>query len=108
MKRKMKRFSYEEIEVIIEDVRKSIWYVKHENNGIDETICIYIPDYFRIVLNMYFRGRFSTNQPFRAIEFGNDSSFYGIKNFYPSPFNQIIISDIKAPQYKELFKIIEL
>ena len=104
----MKKFSYEDIEIILQDVIKSIYEVQEENNGFVETLAIYIPNYFRTVLNQYFESKFSINTRFKSIEFGQNSSFYGIKNFYPSPFNQIIVSDLKAPQFSQLTKIIQL
>ncbi len=104
----MKKFSYEDIDVILQDVIKAIYDVQKENNGYVETLAIYIPDYFRTVLNLYFESKFSLNTRFKGIAFGHGSSFYGVKNFYPSPFNQIIVSDLKAPQFKELTKIIQL
>lgn len=104
----MKKFSYEDIDVILEDVIKAIYDVQKENNGRVETIAIYMPDYFRTVLNMYFESKFLTGTRFKGIQFGHGSSFYGVKNFYPSPFNQIIVSDIKAPQFEQLTQIIQL
>jgi hypothetical protein len=104
----MKKFSYEDIDVILQDVIKAIYDVQKENNGRVETLAIYIPDYFRTVLNMYFESKFAVNTKFKGIAFGQGSSFYGVKNFYPSPFNQIIVSDLKAPQFQQLTKIIQL
>lgn len=105
---KRKTFSYEDIDVILQDVLTAICKIQEENNGRVETLAIYMPDYFRTVLNLYFKSKFIINQRFKGIEFGHESSFYGVKNFYPSPFNQIIVSDIKAPQFQQLTKIIQL
>lgn len=103
----MKKFSHEDIDVIIEDVVKAIHEVQKENNGFVETLAIYMPDYFRHVLNAYFFNKVN-GQNRKGIEFGHGSSFYGVKNFFPSPYNQIIVSDLKAPLFQELTKIIEL
>jgi hypothetical protein len=103
----MKKFSYEDIDVILQDIVNAIKAIQKENNGFAETLTVYMPNYFRTVLNLYYQSKASP--PIRRyIEFGDGSSFYGVKNFYPSPFNQIIISDLKAPQFNELTKIIEL
>lgn len=102
----MKKFSYEDIDIIIDDIRKAIFHVQHFNNGNVETIAIYMPDYFRTILNYYFEGKLM--KPFKPVEFGKNNSFFGITNFYPSPFDQIIVSDLKAPQFPQLTKIVLL
>jgi hypothetical protein len=102
-----KKFSYEDIDVIIQDVVSAIKEVQKENNGFGETLAVYMPNYFRHILNDYFFSKVG-GQNRKGIEFGEGASFYGIKNFYPSPFNQIIISDLKAPLFQELTKIIQL
>jgi hypothetical protein len=107
MTTKTRKFSYEDIDVIIEDVVKAIYQVQKENNGNVESMIIYIPDYFRTILNQYFFSKINgTNK--KGIEFGYGASFYGIKKFFPSPFNQIIVSDLNAPNFIELTKIIQL
>lgn len=103
----MKKFSYEDIDVILQDVIIAINEVQKENNGFVETLAIYMPNYFRKVLNSYFASKI-TGPNKKEVEFGQGASFYGVKNFYPSPFDLIIVSDIKAPQFEELTKIIKL
>jgi hypothetical protein len=101
----IEEYEFIEIENILAECRHKISELSVMVNPSE--IMVFIPDYFRKVIDLYFR---STCQAVLCeVCFGIGSTFYGVKHFYPSPNNTIIISCLKNATKKESVEfIIEL
>ncbi|QHB38474.1 hypothetical protein lotta81_gp016 [Flavobacterium phage vB_FspM_lotta8-1] len=91
-----------EIENILAECRRKIGELSLIVNPSE--IMVFIPDYFRKIIDSYFRA--TCQAVLCEICFGTGSTFYGVKHFYPSPNNTIIISCLKNAAKKESVEFI--
>lgn len=89
-----KRYSETEIREILDKVQHAVAVTSYQQGF--SSVLIYVPDYFRHVMNAYFSLKHANGT--RGVEFGTGNSFFGVKNFFPSPNNTIIISCLKNAQ----------
>lgn len=101
MKTKLKEYTYDEIETILKECRLQIGKIAELTNPTE--VLVLMPNYFRSILDYYFRETCKT--ALCEICFGTGSTFYGVKNFYPSPSNQIIISCLDNALNKESLEV---
>lgn len=95
-------YEFQEIEVILTECRKEIARLSSITNASE--IMVFMPDYFRKIIDLYFRA--TCQAVLCEVCFGQGSTFYGVKHFYPSPNNKIIISCLKNATMKESVEVI--
>lgn len=96
----LKKYTRDEIETILKECRFQIEKMVQSKSQRPCEIMVFIPDYFTKLLNTYFKQTYG-NSNVGEIVFGDGSTFYGVKNFYPSPINEIIISCRENPNLYE-------
>jgi len=94
----LKKYTRDEIETILKECRFQIDKMAQRNDKHISEIMVFMPDYFTKLLDSYFRQTYGNNN-MNEIVFNN--GFYGVKNFYPSPINEIIISCRENPNLHE-------
>jgi len=105
----LKKYTRDEIEAILKECRFQIEKMVQSKSQRPCEIMVFIPEYFIRTLNDYFRVTYGKENSMTEIVFGDGATFYGVKNFYPSPINEIIISCKENPNlYENLNFNIEL
>jgi len=95
------KYDFTEIEAILRECRLQIAKMAELTNPYE--VLVLMPDYFRRILDEYFRE--TCGQAMCDVCFGTGATFYGVKNFYPSPSNEIIISCLSNPLKDESLEV---
>lgn len=97
----LKEYTYQEVEAILKECRLQISKMAELTNPTE--VLVLMPEYFRHILNDYFRE--TCKETLCELCLGTGATFYGVKNFFPSPNNQIIISCLKNALMKESLEV---